>query len=126
MTAMDFAHSAAVATRRSVRLDRCDWDSPCNALGVDVPVVGGSQGAPGPRRLWPPFARAQMNADACDVLDDARTDLDESLADRSELCLRERARLWDRRAHGVHQPEGSSMQHKANLIGRCAMARGAI
>ena len=37
----------------TVRLDRCDWDSPCNALGVDAPVVGGSQGAPGPAAYGP-------------------------------------------------------------------------
>ena len=36
-------------------------------------------------------ARRQMNADACDLLDDARTELDESLADRCKLIRGEAA-----------------------------------
>jgi hypothetical protein len=37
-----------------------------------------------------------LDADARDVLDHARTDLDQALADRRELAAGERVRLWDR------------------------------
>jgi hypothetical protein len=37
MTVTDLARSSSAATERSVRLDRCNWKSLCNALGIDLP-----------------------------------------------------------------------------------------
>src|SRR6201997_5070826 len=114
MTAIDFARIATAVARRSVRLDRCDGDSLCNAFGglsaSDRRLARGAR----PRRLrlrrhqterdlteQGPLGAAcrQMNADARDVLDDASTDLDETLTDRRELSLGQRACLGNRRAH---------------------------
>ena len=39
------------------------------------------------------------------MLDDARADLDQALADRCELSAGERAALRNRGAHAMHQPE---------------------
>ncbi len=67
-----------------------------------------------------------MNADARDVLYDARSNLDEPLSDGRELSLDQRACLGNGRSHRMHQPECSGVQHKANLIGRCAVTGGAV
>jgi hypothetical protein len=43
------------------------------------------------------------------MLDRERPDLDQALSERRELALRERARLRDRGAHAMHQPERSGV-----------------
>ena len=68
----------------------------------------------------------QLDADACDVLDYARTDLDEALSDCRELALGERAGLRDRGAHAMHQPECGGVKNKAHLIGGRAVTRHPI
>src|ERR1700751_683132 len=123
MTAMDFARIPAGGERRSVRLDRCEGNSPCNALGIDLPCRRLGRGAR-PRRLWlcryqterdlpeqGPLRAAwwQMNADARDVLDNARADLDETLSNCREFGLGQRTCLGYCRAHGPHQPECRSV-----------------
>src|SRR5215469_12332975 len=123
MMAMDFARIPAGAEKRSVRLDRCEGNSLCNALGIDLPVRRLGRGAR-PRRLrlrWQQTerdlteqgplraARWQVNADARNVLDNARADLDETLSNRRELSLGQWACLGYCRAHGPHQPECRSV-----------------
>lgn len=88
-----------------------DWigtdNSPCNAFGVDLPLLGTRSGAQPfgsrARRQKPErdgteqrpvrATHRQPNADARDVLDHARSDLDQALSDRGELGCCERVRL---------------------------------
>jgi len=56
-------------------------------------------------------------ANARNVLDYSRADLDQALPDRCELSLGQRARLRDRGAHGMHQPERSGVEDEPDLIG---------
>jgi hypothetical protein len=59
-------------------------------------------------------ARREMEADASDVLDDTRTDLNEPLADRRELGVRPRATRLNGRAQRM-QPEGGAASTGALL-----------
>ena len=59
----------------------------------------------------------QLDADARDVHDHARTDFDEALPDCRELALGERAGPRGRSAHAMHQPERGGVKNKAHLIG---------
>src|SRR5262245_51621508 len=83
-----------------------------------------------PRRLWAgrheaesdgaeqrPFRTTgrQLDADAREMLDHARADLDQARSDGRELALGERARLGDRGAHAVHQPERDGVEDEAHL-----------
>lgn len=60
------------------------------------------------------------------MLDHARADLDQALSERRELALRKRARLGDRGAHTMHQPERCGVEDKPRLIGGRAVTRHAI
>src|SRR5262245_44928778 len=130
MTATVFGWRATAAAGRSVRLDRWGRDSWCNALGVDLPRPAARRGCKGPALSWARRHQAegdlaeqgrlgtagrQVHADARDVLDDTRTDLDEPVTDGRELGLGQRVGLGDRGAHGVHEPEGGGMQDEAYL-----------
>jgi hypothetical protein len=53
----------------------------------------------GPEQVALGATRRQLDADACDVLDHGRADLDQALPDRCELSRRKGARLRDRGAH---------------------------
>jgi hypothetical protein len=46
-----------------------------------------------------------VDANARDVLDHTRPNLDQAVSDRRELGAGERARPRDRDAHAVHQPD---------------------
>lgn len=52
-----------------------------------------------------------------EVLDHARADLDQAFPDGRELALGERARLRDRGAHAMHQPERGGVADEPHLIG---------
>ncbi len=60
------------------------------------------------------------------MLDHARPDLDQALSDGRELALRKWARLGDRGAHTMHQPEGGGVEDEPHLIGGRAVTRHAI
>ncbi len=60
------------------------------------------------------------------MLDHARADLDQALSERRELALRKRARLGDRGAHTMHQPERCGVEDEPHLIGGRAVTRHAI
>jgi hypothetical protein len=57
-------------------------NSLCNALGIDLPS----------RRL----VGAQLDANARDMFDHARSNLDQALAECRELAAGQQVRLWDR------------------------------
>ena len=61
--------------------------------------------------------RRQLDADACDVLDYPRADLDQSLPDGGELATGERIGPRDRGAHTMHQPERGGVKNEPHLIG---------
>jgi hypothetical protein len=65
-------------------------------------------------------------ANARNVLDDPRTDLDQVLAYRCELSVGQRAGLRDGSPHAMHQPERGGMEDEPHLIGGRAMARHAV
>ena len=67
-----------------------------------------------------------MDANARDVLDHARANLDQALPDRRELGAGERARPRNRGAHAMHQPERGSVENEPHLIGGCAVTLHAI
>jgi hypothetical protein len=54
--------------------------------------------------------RAQLNANARDMFDHARADLDQAFPDRRELSRRKRARLRDRGTHAMHQLERGGVE----------------
>jgi hypothetical protein len=56
-------------------------------------------------------------ANARNVLDHARADLDQALPDRRELSLGQQARLRDRGAYAMHQPERRGVEDEPHLIG---------
>src|SRR3954454_4642971 len=60
------------------------------------------------------------------MLDHARPDLDQARSDRRGLALRKRARLGDRGAHAMHQPERGGVEGEPHLIGGRALTRHAI
>ncbi len=60
------------------------------------------------------------------MLDHARADLDQALPDGCKLSLGQRARLWDRGAHAMHQPERGGVEDEPHLIGGRAVARHAV
>ena len=79
-------------------------------------MVGGSSGHSKPRRSWAAWheperdgaeqrcfreVRRQLDADAGDVFDHARPDLNQALPDGRELATGKRAGLWNRGAHAV-------------------------
>ena len=112
----------------------------CNAFGIDLPRSAARRG-PRPRGSWAgrhqaegdgpeqrPFraTRRQLDADARDVFDHARADLDQAFSDGRELATGERVGPRDRGAHAVHQPERGSMENEPHLIGRRAVARHPI
>jgi hypothetical protein len=66
--------------------------------------------------------RRQLYADARNVFDHARANLDQALSDRREPSSGERARLRDRGAHAMHQPERGGVENEPHLIGRRAVA----
>ena len=57
---------------------------------------------------------------------DARHYFEEPLPDTDKFGLGERAGLWTCTAHCVQQPERSSVQYEADLIGRRAVAGCAV
>ncbi len=54
------------------------------------------------------------------MLDDARADLDEALADGCELGRCERVCLRNGGAHAMHEPERGRVKSEPHLIGRRA------
>jgi len=76
------------------------------------------------RALW--AARRQLNADAGEMLDHARADLDQSFPDGRELALGERIAPRNRGAHAMHQPECGGVEDEPHLIGGRAVTRHAI
>jgi hypothetical protein len=64
-----------------------------------------------------------LDADARDVLDDARADL-EALSERGKLAMGERVGPRDRGAHAMHQPERGGVENKPHLIGGRAVYAG--
>ncbi len=60
------------------------------------------------------------------MLDHARADLDQALAEGRELSDRERVCLRNGGAHAVHQPECSSVECEPHLIGRRTVTRHAV
>ena len=71
-------------------------------------------------------AGRQLNADAGEMLDHARADLDQALAYRRELAAGERIAPRDRGAHAMHQPERGGVEDEPHLIGGRAVTRHAI
>ena len=67
-----------------------------------------------------------MDADARNVLDHARPDLDQTLSERRELGRGERIGRRDRGAHAVHQPERGGVQNEPHLVGGGAVTRHAV
>src|SRR5258707_4450474 len=60
------------------------------------------------------------------TLDDAGSDLDQTKADRCELCSRQRRALRSGAAHGKHKPVGGGVQDQAELVGFGIAAGGAV
>jgi hypothetical protein len=60
------------------------------------------------------------------VLDHARADLDQALADGRELGLCKRVCLLNSVAHGEHQPVGRGVEREPHLIGRRPVTRYAV
>ena len=127
------------ARRRSVRRDRCEDTRCATRLGL-ICLSAARRGAR-PRGPWAGSQQAerhgseqcplratrrQLDADARDVLDHARADLDQALPDGRELALGERVRLRDRGAHAMHQPERGGVQDEPHLIGGRAVTRHAV
>ena len=70
--------------------------------------------------------RRQLDADARDVFDHARADLDQALSDRRKLTTGERIGPRDRGAHAMHQPERGGVKNQAHLIGVRAVTGHAV
>jgi hypothetical protein len=67
--------------------------------------------------------RRRLDAKARDIFGHARPDLDQGLAERGELATGEWARLWDRGAHAMHQPERRDVEGEPHLVGDRAVTR---
>ena len=67
-----------------------------------------------------------MNANAGEMLDHTRADLDQSFPDGRELALGKRIAPRDRGAHAMHQPERGGVEDEPHLIGGRAVTRHAI
>ena len=74
----------------------------------------------------PPDSSSQLNADAGEMFDHARADLDQSFPDGRELALGERIAPRDSGAHAMHQPERGGVEDEPHLIGGRAVTRHAI
>ena len=61
--------------------------------------------------------RRQLDADARNVFDHARANLDQAVSDRRELAAGERVGARDRGADAVHQPERGGVKNEPDLIG---------
>src|SRR3954447_19056886 len=72
-------------------------------------------------RLW--TTRWQLDADARNVFDHARANLDQALSDCRKLSAGERTRLRNRSPHAMHQPERGGVKNEPHLIGGRAVAR---
>jgi hypothetical protein len=102
----------------------------CNAFGVDLLQSAARFCSAMPRGSWAGseqtdcygseqrrFGAAgwQVDSNPRDVLDDARTNLDQALSVVTNSGTGERVRPRDRGAHGVHQPERSSVENESHL-----------
>src|SRR5215470_11586442 len=131
---------AAHARRRAVRPDRCAATRSATRLGLICLARRRKRGTM-PRRSSAGWREAerdgaeqrslritgrQLDADAREMLDHARADLDQTLADGRELGLCERVCLRNGVAYGEHQPIRGGVESEPNLIGRRAVTRHAV
>src|SRR5712671_4876388 len=86
---------------------------PAPPAGESAPVIDTARMMEQQRRLCIPH-------------DDAGSDLDQTKADRCELCSRQRRALRSGAAHGKHKPVGGGVQDQAELVGFGIAAGGAV
>jgi hypothetical protein len=112
---------------RQLRVQRVRVDLPCSSGRMPPPLPGWREAKrDGAEQLALRAACGQLDADAREVLDHTRTDLDKTLAEGIELSLCERVRLRNGVAHVKHQPKRCSVKDEPHLIGRCTMTRHAV